>query len=198
MRISLNSKTTSSSDSDYNPIPKKKYFLKRLEKFENEIDEIVQVYEKKVEEEMRKLTDNLHVNMKDGSRYLGKLENNQRQGIGQNLFQNGITYRGFFKDDKMEGRGIFIKNSRAIFKGEFYQNKFKGFGKRVYENGDVYKGQFEGGVRHGTGVYKYENGDKYYGNFDNHKRIGTGRNNEGLTPRKVLFLERRNLFGRIY
>ena len=197
MQTSMNSISTSSSDSDYVPTPKKREKIESFDKFENNVNEVIKAYEKEVEEEMRKLTDNLHVNMKDGSRYLGKLENDKRQGIGQNLFQNGITYRGFFKNDKMEGSGIFIKNSRAIFQGKFCESKFEGFGKRIYDNGDVYVGQFKAGARHGTGIYNYGNGDRYFGNFDRHKRTGKGRNNQELTPRKIHIFKRRNIFRRI-
>lgn len=175
MEMSDSSITSDTSKSTHIETNSTSNFFKGFDKFENNVDEIIKTNEIDVEKEMSKLTDNLHVNMEDGSRFLGKLINEKRQGIGQNLFQNGITYRGFFKDDMMEGQGILIKNSRAIFQGNFIENKFDGFGKRVYDNGDIYKGQFKNGARHGTGIYHFVNGDKYCGNFDKHKKSGKGK-----------------------
>jgi hypothetical protein len=183
MDISDETDTSVSFESD--PcIPKnKKDYHKGFDEFERRVDQIVHEYKSIIEREMRKLTDNfnLHVNMGDGSRYLGRLVHKKRQGVGQNLFQNGITYRGRFKDDKMEGSGILIKNSRDIFLGNFKENKFEKIGKRVYDNGDVYKGQFKNGARHGMGIYFFENGEKYFGMFENHKKHGSGMVQELLT-----------------
>ena len=178
---------TSISYESHPTIPKNKQDYHRgFEEFEKRVDEIISQYQSTIEKEMRKLIDsqNMHVNMRDGSRYLGKLVSKKRQGIGQNLFQTGITYRGFFKDDKMEGSGILIKNSRPIFQGNFKENKFEKIGKRIYDNGDVYKGQFKNGTRNGMGIYFFEQGDKYFGHFKNHKKEGTG---EALTEGRYLF-----------
>lgn len=183
MNFSEDSESSISFESDPSMPKNREDYLRGFEEFERRVDEILEHYQGIIEKEMRKLTDHfhLHVNMGDGSRYLGKLVHKKRQGIGKNLFQNGITYKGFFEDDKMQGSGILIKNSRAIFQGNFRENKFEKFGKRVYDNGDVYKGQFKEGARHGTGIYFFENGDKYFGNFHNHLKHGRGRLNQAGT-----------------
>ena len=180
-------RSSSSQSNDLKPsIPQNKsFYQKGFEEFERRVDKIIEQNQEEIDKEMRTLKDNLHINMGDGSRYKGKQKNNKRQGIGQNLFQNGITYRGFFVEDKMHGPGVLIKNSRTIFQGTFKENKFVNFGKRSYENGDVYKGEFEDGARQGTGVYMYANGDKYYGEFFRHKKQGQGQVKESVTQRQI-------------
>ena len=75
--------------------------LNRLLSLETRILKMTEKINQQIENKIRKLPFTIHRNMPDGSRFRGQISNKMREGIGQNLFPDGLTYKGEFKRDKV-------------------------------------------------------------------------------------------------
>lgn len=130
--------------------------------------------------------------------YEGEYNNNgEFDGIGIHLFDKNCIYIGQFKNDQYNGKGLLISNEGNSLFGDFVQGECKGnghlkidgqfdyegqiennqkmgFGIERYIDGSVYEGNFENGVKSGHGKYTFPNGEYYEGNFENDLYEGEG------------------------
>ena len=91
---------------------------------------------------------------KNGDKYIGELEDNQKHGYGilyYNNHENYIRYEGFWKNNKKYSKGTMI-----------------------YKDGSTYIGHWNNDMREGEGVIYYENGEKFCGHFKEDKKNGKG------------------------
>ena len=91
---------------------------------------------------------------KNGDKYIGELEDNQKHGYGilyYNNHENYIRYEGFWKKNKKYSKGTMI-----------------------YKDGSTYIGHWNNDMREGEGVIYYENGEKFCGHFKEDKKNGKG------------------------
>ena len=81
-------------------------------------------------------------------------------------YEDGYYYIGKFEDDQRNGEGtLYEKDGKIKFKGEFKNNKYS-YGKLFLEDGNYYIGPFVDGKRHGEGkIYNKDNILKYEENF---------------------------------
>ena len=85
------------------------------------------------------MVDNQYI---DGSRYLGRLVHNKREGKGVYYYKNGDIYAGDWQNDVFEGKGMYI-----------------------YASGERYEGQLKNGMKHGKGKYLYITACVYDGDW---------------------------------
>ena len=135
------------------------------------------------------------INYDNGDKYIGYINNNQRDGKGKMIFNNGDIYDGDWLYDVFI-KGIISYKNGEEYKGYINNNKREGKGKMKYNNGDIYDGnwindffingiikykngeEFEGYInnnkREMKGEMKYNNGDIYKGNWKNNLKEGKG------------------------
>ena len=97
----------------------------------------------------------------DGSRYVGKYRDNQRNGQGTLTFANGDKYVGEWKDGKENGQGTYTFVDGDKYVGEWRDSKRNGRGTQTYSDGSGYVGEFRDDKRNGQGTLTWSNGDKY-------------------------------------
>jgi len=96
--------------------------------------------------------------------YEGEWENDQQNGFGTLIWNNGNKYVGDFKNNKRHGRGVMQLSNGTAYDGEFAENEMHGWG--VFTTPDViYEGDFRHNKRHGKGVETLSNGEVYDGMF---------------------------------
>lgn len=116
--------------------------------------------------------------------------NNQRDGKGVCLYNNGTIYEGEWRRNKEHGRGILLTDDRRriIYVGDWERGKMHGQGTYYYhtylanysedpedaEKGGVYRGDFKENTRHGTGTYTLPNGCSYSGDWRENLPSGRG------------------------
>jgi len=82
--------------------------------------------------------------------YTGSWKNNQRHGLGQQLFKNGNVYQGHYKNNKRsDGFGIYF------WRGD--ENDPENL-----EFGNIYQGEFRGKLRHGNGTMYWHKSREIY------------------------------------
>ena len=113
------------------------------------------------------------INYQDGSKYIGEVYNNQKNGIGVLYFIGGFRYVGEFKNDKSEGYGMIYYLNSVIYEGEFKNGSEDGYGIIYYSDGGRYEGEIKNNLREGYGTVYYSDG-KYEGQFKNNVREGYG------------------------
>jgi len=134
---------------------------------------------------------------KNGNRYEGDWDTNQRHGIGRMIYftttgrldavietyegqwergkKNGIgRYDGEFVDGRREGTGIMMQVNGDRYEGEWKDGQLHGFGKAIKAK-YVYEGDFVNGEKDGVGVITYDNGAKYEGGFKDGNKHGFGK-----------------------
>ena len=113
------------------------------------------------------------INYEDGSKYIGEINNNMKNGYGVFYLSNGVRYLGQFKNDKSEGYGILYYYDSIVYKGEFKNDCKEGYGIVYYSNDSRYEGELKNNLRDGYGTVYYNDG-KYEGEFKNNAREGHG------------------------
>ena len=113
----------------------------------------------------------------DNDLYEGFIKNNNFEGFGKYIWENGEYYIGQWLDGLRHGKGIiYYKNDSIKYEGDFVNDKYEGNGKYIYGNGDYYIGQWLNDLKHGKGTIYYKNNSiKYEGGFVNGKLEGYGK-----------------------
>jgi hypothetical protein len=101
----------------------------------------------------------------DGDKYEGQWEEGLAHGDGV-LHQHGV-YTGKFSGGQKEGEGEQRYEDGAVYVGAWKENQPSGAGVLTYANKDVYSGAWLKGKQNGEGVLKYSNGDVSQGTFEN-------------------------------
>jgi S1-C subfamily serine protease len=115
----------------------------------------------------------------NGSFY-GNYVNNQKQGKGMFVYNNGNVFKGDFKDGLWNGTGSFywgFENDSLFghyYSGQFIDGNRSGAGVYFWPDGDIYEGNFVNGVITGKGEYYLVNGNYYIGDFVNGDFNGKG------------------------
>ena len=107
--------------------------------------------------------------------YSGEVNiNNNRNGYGIRLFNDGTKYEGEWEKNDFTGYGRIIKSNGDLYEGNFNKGKICGFGIVKKLNGYVYKGEFINGMKNGYGIEENENYE-YKGEFIKDIRNGKGK-----------------------
>ena len=112
--------------------------------------------------------------IKDFNIYIGNFQNDEFNGTGLFINEQGNYYFGEWKNNKCSGNGSIIIKGQLNYEGQFKNGKKEGYGEEKYQDGEIYKGQFSDGQKNGKGVYFFSEGTKYEGNFKNSKFEGYG------------------------
>lgn len=88
---------------------------------------------------------------KNGDKYIGKFENNKKNGKGEYTFSEENKelkeYNGDFLDDNRHGKGILLFKNKNTYEGEFIENKIQGHGEFIWaHDGSSYTGYWENGL----------------------------------------------------
>jgi hypothetical protein len=102
---------------------------------------------------------------------------------------NKGTYRGTAINNEPEGEGEMVLENGDTYTGQFHKGVFQGIGQYRYSNGDVYIGEFEKGMESGGEIIS-PNGDKDLARRDsrgsliinNRTDTGQGRINYLIAP----------------
>lgn len=76
---------------------------------------------------------------------------------GQNkvmYFANGDIYRGEWNQNEFEGLGVYVYEDGTVYEGEFKKGMKEGNGTLYYNNNDVFEGIWVKNKRMGRGIYK--------------------------------------------
>lgn len=93
--------------------------------------------------------------------------------FGTMSWPKGAFYLGEVDNDQMEGRGCFVSENGLIYSGEFKNGKSEGFGTGIRTN-FYYVGDWKNGKMEGKGTILWKDGRKYVGEFKNMKCHGRG------------------------
>ena len=115
-----------------------------------------------------------------GTKYIGQIKNNKRNGKGLFYYKDGSYYDGNWKDNRMHGKGsLFDCNGRLLYEGGWYMDNFHGKGRIFNDQPETlstpldhavlaaedldrywaaYDGEFSFGEKHGRGKLKMSNG----------------------------------------
>lgn len=63
-------------------------------------------------------------------------------------------YEGFWTDDEPDGEGKEIMDDGNIYEGSFKKGKKSGEGMVIFKDGSLYKGNFKNGCFDGMGIMK--------------------------------------------
>ena len=131
---------------------------------------------------------------------IGTWKNNEFNGWGRIIYNNGqvlegkyykgklngkgvykykdVLYIGDFRDNIREGKGVLL-NNKFRYNGQFNMGKIDGYGKIVFlENKEgigEYEGFFKNNNIEGKGIMKWKNGNIYEGDMKNGKMNGFGK-----------------------
>ena len=131
---------------------------------------------------------------------IGTWKNNEFNGWGRIIYNNGqvlegkyykgklngkgvykykdVLYIGDFRDNIREGKGVLI-NKKFRYKGQFNMGKIDGYGKIVFlenkEDIGEYEGFFKENNIEGKGTMRWRNGNIYQGDMKNGKMNGFGK-----------------------
>ncbi|MEH2130677.1 MAG: protein kinase [Nostoc sp.] len=99
----------------------------------------------------------------DGTEYYGAIDkNNNLFGKGVIIFKNGSRYDGEFNKNQRNGCGIFLyppsSSSYKDYVGQFVKDKFEGLGKIRWKDGREYRGNFKAGYCEGQGTFQSADG----------------------------------------
>ena len=114
-------------------------------------------------------------------KYIGEWRENQKEGYGTMLYQNGDKYEGEWRNNQRNGHGTLwkLENKKSekykrIYTGDWENDKMSGQGSFFYENDDRYDGYWLNGKKHGQGRMIYSNGDIYEGQWIDDLKEGYG------------------------
>ena len=117
--------------------------------------------------------------IKDFNIYIGNFKNEEFNGTGLFINEQGDYYFGQWKNGNCDGFGNLIIGKKLAYRGFFKNGKKEGFGEEKTNEGDYYNGAFFEGEKNGKGEYFFPDGSKYQGNFRNSKYSGFGNINIG-------------------
>ena len=112
--------------------------------------------------------------IKDFNIYIGNFKNDNFDGTGLFINEQGDYYFGQWKNGTYDGYGSLIIGKKLAYRGFFKNGKKEGFGEEKSPEGDHYNGAFYDGEKNGKGEYLYNNGTNYQGYFRNSKYSGFG------------------------
>jgi len=106
-----------------------------------------------------------------------------RNGCGTYTFKNGNKYEGDWENNQRNGYGrmVYYTNTHPLaqyvesYEGEWKKGKKCGFGLMIWTNGDRYEGEFADGRREGRGVMISINQDRYDGEWKEGQLTGFGK-----------------------
>ena len=117
--------------------------------------------------------------IKDFNIYIGNFKNDEFDGTGLFINEQGDYYFGQWKNGNYNGYGSLIVGKKLIYRGFFKNGKKEGFGEEKSLEGDYYNGAFYEGEKNGKGEYLYSDGTNYQGYFRNNQYEGSGNFNLG-------------------
>merc|ERR1712166_923729 len=89
-------------------------------------------------------------------KYLGKLENGQKSGLGKEFHPNGnLYYEGNFQANEVHGDQVTIwhSNKQTMYTGGMMEGKKEGQGTEFYENGQIlFNGSWAENEAFGMGI----------------------------------------------
>ena len=106
-------------------------------------------------------------------KYIGEFIHYKLIGYCKKYINMRLVYEGYFVDDQYDGKGKLINEDGSIYEGEFSKNKKNGEGT-LYDKKSKYKGHFKDDKFDGKGELIYEDGGKYVGEFSQNLRHGQG------------------------
>ena len=112
--------------------------------------------------------------VKDSNIYIGNFKNDEFDGTGLFITEQGDYYFGQWKNSQYDGYGCLIIGKKLVYRGFFKNGKKEGFGEEVYPDGDYYDGVFFNGEKNGRGTYLFSDGTNYDGYFKNSAYDGCG------------------------
>mmetsp|Transcript_6226 Transcript_6226/g.18404 ORF Transcript_6226/g.18404 Transcript_6226/m.18404 type:complete len:1142 (+) Transcript_6226:157-3582(+) len=116
--------------------------------------------------------------MKNGDKYVGNFENNQRHGSdGEYWYADGRHYKGDWSNGMRHGTGRFLyPDTGDLYQGEFVNGQRQGKGKFTFgKDGTSYDGEWFKGQYHGFGTLISETGAVYTGEFEYSLFQGQGK-----------------------
>ena len=117
--------------------------------------------------------------IKDFNIYIGNFKNDEFDGTGLFINEQGDYYFGQWKNGNYDGYGNLIVGKKLVYRGFFKNGKKEGFGEEKSLEGDYYNGAFYEGEKNGKGEYLFPDGTNYQGYFRNSKYSGHGNINLG-------------------
>jgi hypothetical protein len=112
--------------------------------------------------------------IKDFNIYVGNFKNDNFNGMGLFINEQGDYYFGEWKNSLYDGFGSLIVGKKLAYRGFFKNGKKEGIGEEKTEEGNYYSGEFYNGEKSGKGEYHFSDGTNYVGNFRNSKYSGFG------------------------
>ena len=115
------------------------------------------------------------IKLKDGSKYVGKVNNSGIfEGKGKLIKANGDIYEGDFKNGVFEGKGKYTWLDKSYYEGDFKNGFFDGQGKEFFGYNEetqydaayytnVYEGSFKNNKFHGKGKLIHKASPALYG-----------------------------------
>ena len=88
--------------------------------------------------------------------YDGQWSEDQANGFGVRVNQNGVTYEGSWKNDLYHGAGVLSwtgehRLAGCKYTGDFVRGKAHGKGRMEWKIGATFEGDWADGKRHGKG-----------------------------------------------
>ncbi len=84
----------------------------------------------------------------------GSFKNDEYNGNGVLILNNGYIYEGNFLKQKRQGLGrLYSNDKKFIYEGEWVDDQKEGFGKEMFPDGTRFEGQFQKGKKNGKGIY---------------------------------------------
>ena len=115
---------------------------------------------------------------RSGTKYIGGVVKQIKQGFGKIEFANRSEYIGHFKDGKKTGLGQYTQGS-AKYQGEYKDDKQHGQGKQTNEEDkSSYEGEYNQGLPHGLGREINSDGKVHEGQFDKGQAVIQDENND--------------------
>merc|ERR1711907_41390 len=111
--------------------------------------------------------------------FTGQWHDNQKDGMGTQVYKNEDRYVGTWQNNKRHGQGEYYKMVKGQlikrYAGEWKNGLRDGLGMLFGDDGELYDGEWSCGKRHGHGKQVYANGDVYEGRWGDHRRHGFGK-----------------------
>lgn len=109
----------------------------------------------------------------DGSVYTGNIDNGVKTGYGE-LKTGGQIARGEYTDNNLNGQGHYVWQDGMVYEGGFKNHKMHGMGKQRLPDGRKYEGGFVHGKKEGHGVFEWPDNKCYDGEWFRGQQHGNG------------------------
>lgn len=102
----------------------------------------------------------------DNGVYDGEWQNDQKNGKGTYIWNDGKRYDGAYEDDVRSGEGVFsgwvdlTNGYSGTYYGKSENDQFDGYGKFLFDNGDIFEGIYKKNF-FWTGTYTQKDGSQY-------------------------------------